>query len=204
MHHFLRLLGGAGGRLICEQRAEFYFLCTVFRPLRISLTPLSEGPGSPRVCPHWPDGLGFGERVSEYYCGDAWALWSDKGNFQPWLYCLAVTLGKLFRLPCACFLIWQMGTCTNTTAHRVKWHNLPQELGAYSWPQMLVPQSLLLTCDQTNGKILTRPSPDSRLMVTTMMFPASLLCVVRKAAFHSSSLPTPSLTVSPLPFVLHI
>lgn len=32
-----------------------------------------------------------------------------QSHFKSCLHCLVVTLGKLFRSPCACFLTWQMG-----------------------------------------------------------------------------------------------
>lgn len=52
-----------------------------------------------------------------------------QGNFQPGLHCLATTSGNLFRLPCDCFFIWQMGTCTNATAHKANGIIYPQDLG---------------------------------------------------------------------------
>ena len=44
-------------------------------------------------------------------------------------FSLATTSGNLFRLPCDCFFIWQMGTCTNATVHRANGIIYPQDLG---------------------------------------------------------------------------
>ena len=81
---------------------EFRFPSTVFRPLCIHFTLLSEEPASP--VPTGQIASGWGKGVRMILWGHTGSV-NRQGNFQPWLHCLAATSGNLFRLPCDCFFI---------------------------------------------------------------------------------------------------